>query len=96
MSDVTDTQQKKLDPWNDDPDPQPEDFDEYIAEMGPEDIECLPGDPNARVIFIDGDDEEEWLKKRAAAHARGERLPEEIEADEAAEKELAARAREAL
>jgi len=84
MRSVTDKQQKKWDPWIDHPDPGPEDFDEFLAEMGPEDTEYFPGNPNARVVFIDDDDEdvEAWLKKRAAAHARGERLPEEIEADE--------------
>jgi hypothetical protein len=96
MRNVTDEQQRKSDPWIDHPDPGPEDFAEYIEELEPEDVEHFPDDLNGRVIFIGDEDANDWIKKRDAAHARGERLPEEIEADEAVEKELARRAREAL
>jgi hypothetical protein len=60
MSDVTEAKhQGKRDPWTD-PDPQPEDFDEYLAEMRPEDWEHFPGNPDAKVNFI-RDDEVEGL-----------------------------------
>ena len=98
MKNVTDKQQERhLDPWNDHPDPRPEDFEPYLTEMRPGESEYFPGDTDARLILIDGDEDvNDWIKRRDAAHARGERLPEEIRADELAEEELARRAREAL
>ncbi|MBS1879633.1 MAG: hypothetical protein JST31_08985 [Actinobacteria bacterium] len=86
MTDVTDKQQKR-DPWTD-PDPQPEDFEEWLADPENELITVkIP--PNSGFIFPipEGVTAEEWKRRKAAAHARGERLPEEI----AEEEELAAR-----
>ncbi|HYC80939.1 MAG TPA: hypothetical protein VEB65_04075 [Solirubrobacterales bacterium] len=96
MSDVTDKQQEQWDPWVDHPDPGPDDFAPYLSEMKPEDVEHFPGNPHIRTIFIGDEDANDWIRKRDAAHARGERLPEEIEADERVEAELARRARQAL
>jgi hypothetical protein len=48
MRDVTDTKQKK-DPWTD-PDPQPEDFEEWLADPENEiEWQSFPGNPYARV-----------------------------------------------
>ena len=96
MGNVTDKQQKKWDPWIDHPDPGPEDFEEFLSDPDNYEVHRFPGNPHARTVFIGDEDVNDWLKKRDAAHARGERLPEEIEADEAVEAELARRAREAL
>jgi hypothetical protein len=59
MSDVTDKQHKR-DPWTD-PDPQPEDFDEYLAEMRPEDVQHFPGDRSVKSRRIDDDELERLL-----------------------------------
>jgi hypothetical protein len=70
----------KKDPWTD-PDPGPEDFEEYLDSLKPEDwIEVPAG--TTKLIRIGDMDADEWLEKCDAAHARGELLPEEIEADE--------------
>ena len=96
MSDVTDRQHAGLNPWVDHPDPGPEDFAPYFAEMRPEEVEHFPPNPGLRFIFIGDEDPDGWIERRDAAHARGERLPEEIEADERAERELARRRREGI
>lgn len=54
---------KKKDPWTD-PDPQPGDFDEYLAEMGPDDIQVVEPGNGAEVIFVGTDNVEGWLKMR--------------------------------
>jgi hypothetical protein len=53
---------KKKDPWTD-PDPQPGDFDDDLAAMGPEDIQVVEPGEGPEVIFIDTDDVEGWLKR---------------------------------
>jgi hypothetical protein len=59
MRNVTDKQQKR-DPWTD-PDPQPEDFAEFLAEVRPEDVQHFPGDRNAKSRFIDDEELERLL-----------------------------------
>jgi hypothetical protein len=86
MRNVTDKKQKR-DPWTD-PDPQPEDFEEWFANPENEWVSVnVP--PNSGFFFVipEGVTAEEWARRKAAARARGERLPEEI----AFEEELAAR-----
>ncbi len=39
------------DPWTD-PDPQPEDFDEYLRSLDPSEIETHPGIPGAKVTIV--------------------------------------------
>jgi hypothetical protein len=38
-------------PWTD-PDPQPEDFDEFLDSVDPSDIELHEGNPNAKVTIV--------------------------------------------
>jgi hypothetical protein len=59
MSDVTDKQQKR-DPWTD-PDPQPEDFDDFLANLKPENIQHFPGDRRAKSRFIQDEELEHYL-----------------------------------
>lgn len=85
MENVTDKKQKR-DPWTD-PDPQPEDFEEWFADPENEWVTVEIPPHSVSVVFIpDGVSVEEWEKRKASARARGERLPEQI----AAEEELAA------
>jgi hypothetical protein len=86
MGNVTDRQQK-VDIWTD-PDPQPEDVRAWFADPENEWVSVdIP--PNSGFFFFvpDGLTIEEWRRRKAAAHARGEKLPEEI----AEEEELATR-----
>ena len=86
MGNVTDKKQKR-DPWTD-PDPQPEDFEKWFADPENEWVSVkIP--LNSGFIFPVpvGMSIEEWRRRKAEAHARGEKLPEEI----AEEEELAAR-----
>ena len=39
------------DPWTD-PDPQPEDFDEFLDSVDPSDIELHEGNPDAKVTIV--------------------------------------------
>ena len=39
------------DPWTD-PDPQPEDFDEFLASVDESEIEVHEGNPNAKVTIV--------------------------------------------
>lgn len=41
----------KKDPWTD-PDPQPGDFDEYLAEVDPRDVQYVEGPSGKRVVLI--------------------------------------------
>jgi hypothetical protein len=86
MRNVTDKQQK-VDIWTD-PDPQPEDVEAWFADPENE-WTSVDVPPNSGLIFFipDGVSIKEWKRRKAAAHARGEKLPEEI----AEEEELAAR-----
>lgn len=61
---------KKKDPWTD-PDPQPGDFDEYLAEMKPDDIQVIEPGNGAEVILTGTDDVDAWLKEhRGRTRAR--------------------------
>lgn len=86
MSNVTDKQQK-IDIWTD-PDPQPEDVEAWFANPENEWV-TIDVPPNSGLIFFipAGVSGEEWKRRKAAARARGELLPEEL----AEEEELAAR-----
>jgi hypothetical protein len=60
----------KKDPWTD-PDPQPGDFDEYLAEVDPRDVQYLEGSPGRRVVLVGppGSGEDAATKEQqAAAH----------------------------
>jgi hypothetical protein len=39
------------DPWTD-PDPQPEDFDEFFRSLDPSEIESHPGNPGAKLTIV--------------------------------------------
>jgi hypothetical protein len=41
----------KKDPWTD-PDPQPGDFDEYLAEVDPRDVQYLEGPSGKRIVLV--------------------------------------------
>jgi hypothetical protein len=89
MGNVTDKEQKR-DPWTD-PDPQPEDFEEWFANHENEWVTVkVPPNSGLWIEIPDGVSYEEWEKRRAAAHARGEKLPEEIAAEEELEAAQAA------
>ena len=60
---------KKKDPWTD-PDPQPGDFDEYLAEMGPEHIQVVEAGEGAEVIFLGDETIEEYQAKKRRKEAR--------------------------
>lgn len=66
------TNREKKDPWTD-PDPQPGDFDEYIAEMGPENIQVVEPGEGPRLILLGGETVDDYLakKQRKAARASG-------------------------
>lgn len=86
MGNVTDKKQAR-DPWTD-PDPQPEGFEEWFADPENEWVTVkIP--PNSGFFFPipEGVSAEEWKKREAAAHARGEQPPELI----AFEEDVAAR-----
>ncbi len=86
MSNVTDKQQR-VDIWTD-PDPQPEDVRAWFADPKNEWVEVqVPANSGLTFFIPDGMSMEEWKRQQAAAHARGEKLPEEI----AEEEELTAR-----
>jgi hypothetical protein len=59
MSDVTDTKQQR-DPWTA-PDPQPEDFDEFLSDPNRREVQRLPGNPDAKVNCIRDDEVEALL-----------------------------------
>jgi hypothetical protein len=61
--------EKEKDPWTD-PDPQPGDFDDDIALMGPDDIEYVEADPSRQLIEIGTDDVDGWLRDRREREAR--------------------------
>jgi hypothetical protein len=69
----------KTDPWTSD-DPQPGDFDDFIASIDPADVEVQPGHARARVriVFdVDGDDAERLVR---IARERGT-TPHDLVAD---------------
>jgi hypothetical protein len=81
MRHVTHKQHFK-DPWTD-PDPRREDFQAWLD--APEnELEIVEVPPNSTLMVFGpkGVSDEEWDRMKAAAHARGERLPGEIEAEE--------------
>lgn len=89
MGNVTDKKQKR-DPWTD-PDPQPEDFEKWFADPENEWVSVeIPPNSTLWIEIPDGVSEEEWDRRRAAARARGEQLPEEIVAEEELEAARAA------
>jgi hypothetical protein len=86
MGNVTDKQQK-VDIWTD-PDPQPEDVRAWFADPDNEWVSVeIPPNSMLWVEIPAGVSVEEWEERKAAARARGERLPEHV----AAEEELEAR-----
>jgi hypothetical protein len=56
-------------PWTD-PDPQPGDFDEYLAEVDPKNVQYLDGTPGGELIVIDEAEAEELRKRQDLAAAR--------------------------
>jgi hypothetical protein len=61
---------EKKDPWTD-PDPQPGDFDEYIAEMGPEDVQVVPPG-TTKIVYIGNEDPDEYVRRKRAERAKRE------------------------
>jgi hypothetical protein len=66
------TDPRKKDPWTD-PDPQPGDFDEDLAAMGPEDIQVIEPGNGARVVHIGNEDVDEYLKKKRRRETEAKR-----------------------
>lgn len=58
-------------PWTD-PDPQPGDFDGFLAALAPDEVEHRPGDANATVTVVA--DVEREVARRRARRARARRL----------------------
>lgn len=56
-------------PWTD-PDPQPGDFDKYLAEVDPQDVLYLDGTLGGELIVIDEGEAEELRKQRDLAAPR--------------------------
>ena len=76
----------KKDPWTD-PDPQPGDFDEYLAEMGPEDIQVCEGNPDVKVVYIGNEDPNEYIRRRRAEEGRnGSNSEPAVKRDDPAER----------
>jgi len=63
--------EEKRDPWTD-PDPQPGDFDEYLAEINPEDVQVVPAG-TTRAVYIGNEDPEEWVQRKRARREAAER-----------------------
>jgi hypothetical protein len=66
------TDRKKKDPWTD-PDPQPGDFDEYIAAMGPEDIQVVEAGEGPELVVLGDETVEEYQAKKRRKKARASR-----------------------
>jgi hypothetical protein len=57
---------KKRDPGTD-PDPQPGDFDEWLANAGPDDIEVEVLPPGSvKFVFIGNEDPDEYIRRKRA------------------------------
>lgn len=66
------------DPWTD-PDPQPGDFDEFLASIDRRDpryVQVHEGNPDARVTVLPGMDEEDVRRLAGLAVARGKSIRE--------------------
>lgn len=55
----------KKDPWTD-PDPQPGDFDEYLATVDPDDVEVVEAGSDVKLIFIGDEDPDDWVRRQRA------------------------------
>lgn len=60
---------EKKDPWTD-PDPQPGDFDEFLDEVSPEDIQVVEAGSGARVVVLDDNDVDGWERRRREERER--------------------------
>ncbi len=65
---------KRKDPWTD-PDPQPGDFDEYLAEMGPEHIQHVEAGSGGKVVLIEDNDVDSLLRRREEREKAGSARP---------------------
>jgi hypothetical protein len=66
------------DPWTD-PDPQPGDFDEFLASIDPRDpryVRVQEGNPDAKVIFLPGLNDEDTKRLVELAVERGKSVRE--------------------
>ncbi|HEY2716833.1 MAG TPA: hypothetical protein VGI73_11505 [Solirubrobacterales bacterium] len=89
MENVTE-KKHKVDIWTD-PDPQPEDVRAWFADPENEWVSVtVPPNSGLWIEIPDGVSYEEWEERRAGARAHGERLPEEITAEEELEAAQAA------
>ena len=65
----------KRDPWTD-PDPQPDDFDEWLERATPDQFETVEVDPNLKITFISDEEAGLWRlgpegdRRRAEARRR--------------------------
>lgn len=62
-------------PWTD-PDPQPGDFDEFLASIDPRDIQFQEGNPDAEVVVLPGLNDEETKRLVELAVERGKSVRE--------------------
>jgi hypothetical protein len=68
---------KPKDPWTD-PDPQPGDFDDYLAAIDPRYVEVHEGNPNAKLTIVVGVEDEDAKRLQELAVARRQRPSEVI------------------
>jgi hypothetical protein len=64
-------------PWTD-PDPQPGDFDAYLATVDPVDVEAHDGDPDARLTIVVNVSGEDAKRLERIATQRGQGVGEVI------------------
>ncbi|HEY5194005.1 MAG TPA: hypothetical protein VIJ39_09080 [Solirubrobacteraceae bacterium] len=64
-------------PWTD-PDPQPGDFDAYLATINPDDVDTHAGNPNARLTVVVKLTGEDATRLERIATQRGQDVSEVI------------------
>jgi hypothetical protein len=65
------------DPWTD-PNPQPGDFDDDLAEIDPRYVEVHEDNPNAKLTIVVGVEDEDAKRLQELSAARGQRPSEVI------------------
>jgi len=67
------------DPWTD-PDPQPGDFDDDLADIDPRFVESHVGNPDAKLRLLISVEGEDVVRLERIAHARG-KTPSDVVAE---------------